>query len=75
VTVTLDTLFALTNVSLWDPVSLTLEVREGGRVRTLILGRFSGGGSTGNVLQARLLGRPVSGEGLATDVSYLLERR
>ncbi|MEQ9398670.1 MAG: hypothetical protein RJQ04_05830 [Longimicrobiales bacterium] len=75
VTLELDTLFALTNASLDDPVRLSIEYVRDGRRRTLLLERFSSGSTTGNVLSARLLVEPEGGGAATADISYLLERR
>jgi hypothetical protein len=72
VTVTLDTLFALSNVNPDSEVGILMQYRVGGARRTLWLDRYSGGGGVGNVLAARLV---IDTEGEGTDVEYLLERR
>lgn len=75
VTVALDTLFAAVNVSPGDPIRLSLTVARGGYRRTLLLDRFSGGGRTANVLQARLFLEALDGSGRTGDIAYLLELR
>ena len=75
VTVTLDTVFARTNVTVWDPVRLDLRYESEGVERTLVLDRFSGGGGTASVLQGRVVIRVVGGGGSPTlDIRYLLQR-
>lgn len=75
VTLELDTLFGLVNVSLDDPVRLSIEYLRDDQRRTLLLERFSSGSTTGNVLSARLLVQPAAGGPSLVDIAYLLERR
>jgi hypothetical protein len=75
VTVTLDTVFVRTNVTVGDPVRLDLRYTTDGVERTLVLDRFSGAGGTANVLQGRAIIRPVDTSGPPTlDLRYLLQR-
>jgi hypothetical protein len=73
VTVQLDTVFALVNVSTESPVSLALAYEAAGLSRTLSIDRYSGGnGQTGDVLLARL---QVGAAGSVADVEYRFQRR
>ena len=74
VTVTLDSVFALANVPVNDPVELNLAYDDGPVRYTLLLQRFSGNGSVGNTVSARAT---VANVGVTTpffDVTYVLER-
>lgn len=75
VTVTLDSLFTIVNLSPRDPIRLVLTVSYDGYRRTLHLDRFSGGGRTANILTGRLVLEALNGTGDAGDITYLLELR
>lgn len=74
VTVTLDTLFSLVNVRINDAVRLNLQYTRDGKDWGLLVERFSAGGATGNIAQARLLAQPLDGGPIAVDMAYIMER-
>ena len=74
-TLTMDTLFVMSNVPPTPGVSLTALYLRGPTVRSLRLDRFSGGGGTDNVLLVRLQIDPVHDTVQGSDMGYLLERR
>ena len=74
VTVSLDAVFSLVNVSLTDVVELNLSYDEGVVRRTLAVRRFSASGEVGNAVTARVT---IGTAGVPTpffDVTYLLQR-
>jgi hypothetical protein len=74
VTIALDTLFWLPNVSLTDPQSVIVRYTEDGVRHVLGLGLFSGAGGTANVVEAGLRLEMVDGGAAIADMSYVLER-
>jgi len=74
VTVSLDSIFALVNVRVDDPVEMALTYEQGPVRYTLELRRFSTGGGPGTAVSARAT---IGNAGVPTpffDVTYLLER-
>ena len=74
VTITLDTLFWLPNVTLTDPQSVVVRYTEDGVRHVLGLDLFSASGGTANVVQAGLRIEPASGGTPLADMTYVLER-
>jgi hypothetical protein len=75
VTIELDTLFSAINIELEDPQSVVVRHVAGSVRRSLAMDRFSGGGGTANVVQARLTIDSIPGPHSVADVTYILERR
>lgn len=75
VTVTLDTLFALANVLLLDPVEISVTYADETFERTLRLDRFSGGGGTANVAHGPLTLEAAVQHASGGEILYHLVRR
>ena len=75
VTIVLDSVVALANVTVEDPVRLSLRYTRGGYRSSLTLDKFSGSGGTANVIQGRFLSERLDGAGAPTDLTYVLDRR